>query len=361
MLIPLTAPAQSAAPVRGLRVDPGLLYDVLDASRSVTQIAQEVVDDAYRWNFNTLFVYAYNSVYGGYYPTTYGMTKVEGDLGKRNIFAAILSAAQARGMKVIAVLPVNDFKAVWMAEPTWRVKTRAGKDFKPSSQINFLSVSNEGFKTWYTGFVNDFLNRFPAVNGIEAVEPGYDLNWGKQVDFNPAAVAAFNAKYPGQAMKGQKFLDFRAQELSAHLGLFSRLAHAKNKEAHVVQTWTATSSGALMSATDIKNGLGLDFDGLLNLPLSDRPDILNVELIWQQWRADYGSEIFNSAWPRAAGENLMKFVNGRADLILHVELSEFSGPAGSFSASSEEVLGAVQDLPAGAAGFDVYDYSQWKN
>lgn len=347
--------------MRGLRLDPSYLYEIPGyGSLPIQEFADRVVGEIQSGGFNTLFLYAYNSYYGAFYPTTYPLTAVEPGLGKAKIFPLLAAAAKARGMDVIAVLPVNDFRHAWKAQSAWRVKKRDGKDYRPNTETHFLSPGHSAFASWYAGFVRDFLARNPGVNGIEAVEPGFDLNWDGAPDYNPEVVKAFQAKQPGQATKGITWNRFRSTLLTAHLGLFSRLAHEAGKEAYLVQTYTARPDGSLMTAEEIRQGLGFDWNEVLNLPAAARVDGIMAELMFQEGKATHGTAAFTPGWTTRVAQEFVRFVNGRARALIHVEYSAFQGPHGSFSATEEEVQAALTGLVTFAQGEDTYAYQLWR-
>jgi hypothetical protein len=362
LLFAFGAAAAQGAALNGVRVDPAYFYDMPEAERMTpAQLATLVVSEIKQGGFDTIFLYAYSPYYGAFYPTTYSMTAVEPSLGKANIFRLVTQAAQAQGIKVVGVLPVNDFRSVWLQQSAWRVKKPSGKDYRPSTIVSYLSPAHPDFRKWYTGFLKDFLTRNPGVTGIEAVEPGFDLFWDGSVDYNAKGVAEFNAKYPGVPTKGSTWKLFRAAKLTELLAIFSRTAHSYGKESHIVQTWTARPNGTLMTSAEIRDGLGFDWDGVLKLTATDRPDWINAEFMFQQWRAEYGTAVFVPSWTNTAAQAFVKFVAGRARSIIHAEYSEFSGPYGTYSASLEDVQSALAGVPAIAQGQDVYSYHLWRD
>jgi uncharacterized lipoprotein YddW (UPF0748 family) len=105
--------------IKGMRVDPGYLYGLAPDTTSTVQM---VVDDAAAAGVNTIFLLTYSSVYGAYYKTNYSDTIVEGGYGAADFLGQLLPAAHGKGIKVIAWLPVNNFKNVWTANSGWRSK-----------------------------------------------------------------------------------------------------------------------------------------------------------------------------------------------------------------------------------------------
>ncbi|RYZ95701.1 MAG: hypothetical protein EOP11_24525, partial [Proteobacteria bacterium] len=356
---PSAEPAPANPPIdhahlSGIRLDPGYIYDMPEYEfLSPAELAEFIVAEIAGGGFNTIFLYAYSPVYGAYYRTFYEATEVNRSLGFESIFPRIAGEAKRRGLSVIAVLPVNDFKQAWGEHPSWRVKNRAGGDYRPDAEHHFLSPAHPEFQAWYAGFLKDFLRLNPEVDGLEAVEPGFDLNWNGSVDFNPEALKQFGVRHPGAPKRGLAWEKFRSAMLTAHLARFFTLAHENLKQAFVVQTWPAKRDGSLVSSDEISQGLGFDWDATLNLPAPGRPDWANGELIFQQWRAKFGGATFTPAWAQAAGRSFAKFVGGRARTILHAEYSSFEGKYGSFDASPAEVAEALAESKATAQGQDV--------
>ncbi len=83
----------------------------------------------------------------------------------------------------------------------------------------------------------------------------------------------------------------------------------------------AWSNGAILSPRRQADESGLDIDALLDT--EHAPDWVNFELIWQQWAAIYGTEVFNSTWAADTGQQLVRRVDGRSKIVFHVELTDF--------------------------------------
>lgn len=346
------------APIRGLRFDPGYVYDdPALAGKSIQQIAAIAAQNVKNAGFNTIFLFAYSPYYGAFYKTTYSMTNVENGLGVGNFTTALINEAHARGIKVIADLPMNNFYKVYQTMPAWRMKKKNGYDYRPYSDLYLLSIFHPDFKNWYRGFVNDFLARHPGIDGIEAFEPTLDFNWNNAADYNPAANAKFYAKYPTGVLGSAQWESIQTNELTAYLGNFFGLALAKGKEAHVVQTWSATSTGSLMPAATLAKGMAFNFLGFNSLPLNQRPTYVQAEFMWSQWKAQYGTSVFNPDWIKSAATSFLTQM-GTQKSIVHTELSEFSGSYGSVRPTSAQFLQELKTLRAMGVNFDVYDYAQ---
>ena len=346
------------AKIKSLRVDPGYFYDLFPGM-SAQQIAWRVVEDAEKARINTLFIYAYNSYWGAYYPTNYPNSLVEEGLGKLDIFGLLLKAAQTKNIAIVAAMPLNDFRPVWEKYPSWRSKNASGGDYRPFTHLHLLSAYHRSFRSWLQGLYQDFLTRYPGVSGIEAVEPMVDYFWNKDADYNSAATLAFRNQFPQGVIGSNSWLKFRAQGLTDLLSIMSIQAHYFGKKSFVVQTWTAAADGTLMAASILRDGFGFDFDGIANLQGTKKIDYLMAEIIWQQWAAEYGRKIFSPQWTRQAANSFLSWLGNRASPLLHVEISDFEGNGGVIEVNSEEFatsLRVIQDFPA--AGVDIYDYAQ---
>ena len=170
--------------LRGLRVDIGYLYDMYPGVE-FSEVSRIVVSKAAASGINTLFVYAYNSVYGASYVTDYPHTQVEAGFGRLNILSFLSLEAKKYGIKVVACVPVNNFKRLWERKPGWRVKDKNGEDYRPAENMFLLSASHPEFKAWLFGFYKDLIYSNPYIEGVEIVEPFVDYRWQKEADYNP--------------------------------------------------------------------------------------------------------------------------------------------------------------------------------
>lgn len=343
--------------VRSMRVDPAYFYS-LYPNLNPLQIAEKVVATAKAANVNTLFVYAYNSTFGSFYKTNYSMTTTESGFGQLDIFGTILNTAKASGLTVVANMPVNDFKNVWDLKPTWRSKKRNGTDYVPVADIHLLSAWHPYFRTWLAGFYKDFLTRYPTVDAIEGVEPMIDYYWNKESDYNPSSNAEFKLRYPAAYLGGSTWLKFRSQGLTNLLASLSKAAHAAGKKSAVVQTWAVHADGSLFTYQSMRDGMGFDFNEILNLTSASKIDFISGEFMWQQWKAEYGSALFNPDWTRNASVNFLNFVAGRSFPIVHLEISDFYGSITSVTPTPLDLQNSIKAIADIAPGIDIYDYNQ---
>lgn len=362
-LAPLQPPAESPTfRSKGIRLDPSYFY-TSHTGQTPAAIASDVISTLKAARVNTIYLYAYNSVYGAYYPTSYAHTAVENGYGQQNIFAAVTAEANRQGLKVIAVVPLNNFKKVWQNNPSWRVKEAGGVDYLPISNTYLLSASVTDFKNWYTGFIDDLIARNPLIDAVEAVEPTLDYRWDGAPDQNPEALSRFAAAFPASAVGSANWKTFRAQEFTNLISLFNQRVHLNGKETYIVQTWTAESSGQLMNSTTYKNNTGFDFDAITTLTGLYKTDHIVVELIWQQWYSEYGNAAFNPEWVTTAGADLQQHltdIGSRSELVIHFEISDFNGGYNSTTPTDNEFSRNISAAKTLNHSMSVYDYNQMR-
>lgn len=347
--------------IKGIRLDPGYLYDTIYQKQGLNdtqKLSTFVVDQVVRHGFNTIYFLAYSPDSGAFYPTNYSMTIVEGDFGQNDFLGSLLKAAHLKNISVVAWLPVNNFKQVWLKQKEWREKNKWGMDYRPTADIYLLSPWHNSFRSWYQGFLEDLCTRYPDLDGLEAGEGIVDFNWDGASDYNKYAKARYAASYPKGRIGDENWLRFRAQGLTDLHRLLGLVAHNHKKEAHVVQTWSTVDNerGDLMSSEDIMLGSGFDFDGILNLDIADgRPDYMVGEFMWQQWQDTYENSAFNIAWTEKAANDFVAKVGQRSTPVIHIELSPF----GRSKITNLDFLKTLQHaiLP-GNIGVDIYDFHQ---
>ncbi|QDK38684.1 hypothetical protein [Bdellovibrio sp. NC01] len=360
VLIPLTACAQNVSAendMRSLRVDPAYFAD-LYPHQLPSVIAKTVIANAKKAGVNTIFLYAYSAEHGAFYQTDYPFTEIEEHMGVLNAFAYVVDEAKAANIKVIAVTPVNDFRIAWLAHPEWRSKLQSGADYKPFARTFHLSAWHPEFREWFKGYVHDLLTRFPSLTGIEAVEPTVDCLWTGEPDYNPAVITEFRRRYPQSPLGGNDWNKVRALGITQLVAIVSKAAHQHKMISGVVQTWPAYYDGTLMSPATIRDSVGFDFDGVLNLQGDEKLDFVIGEFLWQQWAGEYGGNIFTPAWTRYAANEFLKFIDTRSVGVLHVEISPWTGQHSTVTPTVQEFADTLKEIRDMGAAIDVYDHSQ---
>ncbi|MCC2678339.1 MAG: hypothetical protein K0R29_915 [Pseudobdellovibrio sp.] len=351
---PLPAPEFK---VNGMRIDISYMYK-LYPKKKVGEVVSEIIENSKKGSINTLFIYAFSSVYGAYYMTDYKFASVEKGFGIHNILKELTTAAKSNGIRVVAVVPINSFKEAWEKNPEWRVKDKKGRDYRPGKDIYPVSLWHPEFRKWVQGLYEDLLYRHPDLDGLEALEPSVDFNWNKQTDYNPVATATFKSFYPDSPLGGDDWLFFRARGMTEVIAIMNASARNAGKKSYVVHTWPAKSNGKLYTGSEIKEMTGLDIHGLLKLEGPSKLDYLVTELIWQQWAAEYGKKKFTAQWPKEAAKEVIKFVNHRSGVMIHVEPTPFKGKKGQVVPSLKEFSETLTSLRDLNVGVGVYDYNQ---
>ncbi len=351
---PLPAPEFK---VSGMRIDISYVYK-LYPKKNLNTVVSQIIENAKKGSINTLFIYAFSSVYGAYYQTNYKFASVEKGFGIQNIVKEVTTAAKKNGIRVVAVVPINNFKEAWEKNPEWRVKNKKGKDYLPGKDIYPVSVWHPEFRKWVQGLYEDLLYRHPDIDGLEALEPSVDFNWNKQADYNPVATAMFKSLYPDSPLGGDDWLFFRARGLTEVIATMNACAHQAGKKSYVVHTWPAKSNGKLYTGSEIKEMTGLDLRGILTLTGPSKLDYLVTELIWQQWAAEYGKQKFSEKWPQTAAKEVISFVNHRSGVMIHVEPTPFKGKKGEVVPTLKEFSDTLISLRDLNVGVGVYDYNQ---
>jgi len=347
LYLPTLAHANEQAPIRAVRFDAGYYYGT---GRSVDDLARLLVD---RWSeagANTVYYMSYSPVYGARYRTTYLHNRME-DFGRQDLLGAVLRHAKDRGMKVIAWFFDHQHKGAWDAHPQWRVKTKDGSYYRVSEDDYFLSVHHPEVREYWQGFVADLLERYPDLDGVDITEPIINW-WGNQADFSDYCREEFTRQYPGEPLEGALWNQFRSEGLTIHIKELTDLIHSYGKQVHVTSGFTSRPDGTLYPPLGQKDLTGFDLEAILSG--EDVPDYLNAEVIWQQWADEYG-DAFDPSWTGQAASEVLDQVRGRAEVIVHVELSLFGEVApqrGQLATSMDHAL------RSGAEHLDFYDTYQ---
>ena len=332
--------------VRSVRFDAGYYYGT---GKSMRQLADDLTRSWAEKGVNLIYYYAYNRVYGARYRTSYPGNIME-DFGRQDLLTYMLQSAHSRGLKVIAWFYGPQHKRIWETHPKWREKTADGRDYRPTADSYYLCVRNPEVVKWWLGFIDDILVHYPDLDGVDIAEAQVDT-WGDHACHCRECRNQFTQSYPRQPVGGTSWRQFRADGLSRLLLATNHLAHGYGKEAHLTTVFTAKADGRLMAPGIIRDATGLDLDAILSS--TDRPDVIQAELIWQQWAATYQDPVtFTAEWTHQAVDEAKYLTAGRARLIAHLEVTDFGlGPLDGPRLGTT-VAAAVQGAPY---GIDVYD------
>lgn len=335
-------------PPRGyaVTVDPA---DYLTTTPDASVLAERLAAKFAANGVNTIYLSAYNVEYGAEYKTTYLYNR-ESEYGRQDLLGKLVTAAHARGIKVIAAFYDHQHRGAWEARPDWREKTASGGDYNPpATDIQYyLSPGNPQAATWWRGLLLDLLHRYPDVDGVELREPIVNW-WGTSADYNASVTRAFWAAHPSAALGDETWRRFRQAVLTRFLKAEIALVHRAGRVVHVTTVADAYGAGQLLSADSEARETGFDLGALLNGPV--RPDAVKVELIWQQWARLYGRIAFTPAWTRVAALAFAREVRGRAPIVVHVELTDFGRSTMSVEEFRRTLLAA--DVPQ-VVGIDFY-------
>lgn len=355
---PRTSPIRPTAPlwetwapqsVRAVRFDASYWYGHAPSARRLAEgLAREWAEQG----VNLIYFYAYNPVYGARYRTRYAGNVME-DFGREDLLRHMIREAHRRDIRVIAWLNGVQHKQIWETHPGWREKTADGRDYKPNRDSYLLCVRNPEVMRWWLGFVDELLRGYPELDGIDLAECQVD-EWGDNACYCAHCREQFAGARPAEALAGEAWREFRGEGLTRLLLATSRLAHRYEREVHVTTVFTARRDGDLMCSREVRDAIGFDLDGLLNSP--DRPDVMQAELIWQQWAALYGNtSVFKPEWTSRAVHQAKAMVAGRARMIAHVEVTDFGCGGLDGPGLARTIACAVEGRPH---GIDIYDAHQ---
>ena len=327
----------------GLRFDPSYFYD---RGMTARELARELVPAWKSAGINTVFFRVYDPQYGASYRTSLAYNH-ETDYGRQDLLRHLLDEAHARGMKVIAWLPMLNHRGLWEAKPEWRALRAGGEPYRAESMAFPLCARHPGARQWWRKFVEDLLDRYGALDGIDCAEPC--VSW-REDEACHCSVCATGFANGGKEAAGS-WSRFRAQPLTALIGETIACARARGKTAVVTAVIPSGQDGAVLPFDVLRDRTGLDLDAVLSAP--DKPDVFSCELMWQEWAGVFGNAaLFGPEWVQGAFAQVRARAGGRARLVAHLEISDF----GSVVVTPGE-LGAslAAALRAGAEGVEVYD------
>ena len=304
--------------IKGVTLDP---WAYAKSSLSGKELAEMLAERYRRNGVNTVFFYAYNVGDGAAYRTRRRGASVS-EWGRQDLLAHVLEACHARGIRVVAWMYSGRDRGMWKKHPEWRERTRDGKAHNPLRlhAAYFLCPRNEDVREWYAGLLKDLARRYPTLDGIELCEPV--VNWfGDQACHCDVCREAFAEAHPGEPVGKEVWRRFRAQGLTDFLSRCMKAVSEEGIDTYIMTISDAWSNGAILSPRRQAEESGFDLDALLDGPYP--PDWVNFEIIWQQWAAIYGTETFNYGWAEETARRLVRRTDGRANVVLHVELTDF--------------------------------------
>jgi uncharacterized protein YdaL len=350
LLAPTPAGAREGAPaaerISGIVLDPTDYYAL---RLSPVDLAAHLTARWRRSGVTVVYVNAYNVVYGAHYRTRHRFNRMD-PLGEADFLRILIGEAHRRGIRVFASFYHHVHRGAWQANPGWRARRRDGTDYSPRAvdAQYFLSIWHPNVQEWWLGLLRELLETYPDLDGIELREPVINW-WATEADYNEQAVRAFRAVHPDDPLGGKVWLRWRAAGLTAFLKRGIALIHGFGLPVHLTTVMSSWGDGRLLTAGRQAAETGFDLDGVLSG--EDRPDVIKVELIWQQWGNVYDYVTFTPSWTGRAAAAALAMIAGRARTIIHVELTDF----GQRRVTPEETHLAMESARrAGVSDFDVY-------
>jgi uncharacterized protein YdaL len=333
-----------------VRFDPSYYYDV---DLKVHTLCEQLVHQWKESGINAVYVKVYDPLYGAVYKTKYKYN-IQTDYGRLNLLKSLIKTGHKHGIQIYAWIPAFQHKQVWEAQPGWRSKEADGKDYRPDKNSYHLCVRNPDYRKWWTGFVEELLKRYKNLDGVDIAEPVVSWKPGRACYCNTCQEAQNRYIDSTGTTRNDAFEFTRSSALTSLIEETCRLVHSYGKWVSVTSLTTAYSSGSLYSAREQQSSTGFDMDGILES--EHRPDILNMEILWQQW-ADFWNDttIFQPKWTEQAVRDVISQVDNRTKLVIHVEMT----PIGNIQVPDSLFIRSVYSaLDGGAQGIDFYDSHQ---
>ena len=314
-----------------IRFDPSYYYNLHQRPKA---LAKELVRKWSDNGVNLVFYRAYDPRYGSFYRTKYKYNRM-GDFGKYDLLSKVLKACHSHQIRIFAWFPVLNHAGAWERKPLWRTKTIGGSDYSVAGYEFPLNPESYEVQSWWHGFLSDFLNNYPEIDGVDFGEPV--VSWGGK----------------------QRVTGKQTKALTRLLGDSTELVHKAQKSVCITITQTASPSGELVSFQELKKITGFDLLGVLRAKGSRTPDIVCPEFIWQEMRSRIGRDgsasVFNPAWVEKAVRQFMRWVEPRVEVIAHIELTDFPNVKVNAAHLKQAFQAAIQ---GGAGAVDVYSSHQ---
>ena len=328
-----------------VRFDPSYYYH----GQRPKELAEELSE---RWSdagVNLVFFRAYDPRFGAFYKTDYSYLPM-GEYGQFDLLKAVLKACHDRQIEVFAWFPLLNLKEAWEKNPAWRAKTRNGDDHSETGLEFPLCARHPEARQWWQGLLEDFLGRYPRIDGVDLGEPV--ISWRRD-----AACFCERCRDALALAEDESGRDIaRAEALTGVLRESVALIHKLRKPACITTIQTADASGKLLDPVQLRKITGFDLRAVTNGPAESTPDILCPEFIWQEHKSRYPTtNAFSPDWTEQAVRKFLGWIDTPAQIIAHVEITDFeNAPVGKM-----ELRTAIRAaLRGGAEGIDVYSSNQ---
>jgi len=329
---------------QAVRFDPSYYYDT---EYDVDDLCEQLTRGWKENGINTVYVKVYDPIYGAVYRTSHPLN-VQTDYGRVNFLKTMLKACHRQELAVYAWIPAFLHRHAWEAHPEWRTKQPDGTDYKPTPETYLLCVRQPQLREWWLAFIDDLLQHYKDLDGVDIAEP--IVCWKPDeacfCDVCKAAYGKDSPQIPDDMI--------RSEPLSSLLTETFRHIHQHNKSVSITTVATPRADGSILPPSEQRALSGFDLDAILDAPYT--PDIVNVELIWQQMADVYADTVtFTPAWTKDATIEMLEQIADRAHLVVHTELT----PLGTVDVTESQFIASLRSaIDAGAWGIDFYDSYQ---
>ena len=336
--------------VHSIRFDPSYYYD---SELNVNQFAEKYAHEWRSSGVNTVHMKVYDPIHGAVYRTKH-LLNIETDYGRVNLLKAMLEACHQENIRVFAWIPAFRHKHAWEAHPEWRVKQLDGRDYQPTPESYFLCTRHPDFREWWLNFINEILETYRDIDGIDVAEP--IVAWKTDAGcFCDQCQQAFEKEEKfSKEISSRIWEKIRPVPLTSLLEKTCHLIQSYEKSASITTIVTSHDDGNLYSPEEQCALTGFDLNSILDSP--DKPDIIDGEFIWQQWADIFDDTVtFTPKWTTRAAEQFITQVDNRSAVIIHPELT----PLGNVGVTDKQFIESMTSiLDAGADGIDFYDSFQ---
>jgi uncharacterized protein YdaL len=332
-----------------IRFDPSFYYDRRQRPKS---LAENLARNWSAAGVNLVFYRAYDPRYGAFYRTNYQYNHM-GDYGKYDLLKLVIKECHLRQIKVFAWFPVLNHAGAWQKKPQWRAKTSEGQDYSATGLRYPLCARNGEVRSWWYGFISDFLEHYPKIDGIDLGEPIVSWNEGD------ACHCIHCQKALKQCSTTLGATEIRAQALTEILGESTALVHKAGKKVSITTVQTAIESGKLLPPKEFMKMTGFDLLSVLHSEDNQAPDIICPEFLWQSFKSSAGNEsaasIFTPEWTEKAVRQFLNWIDTPVEVITHVELTDFP----DIKVNDIDLKAALcAAIKGGATGIDVYSSNE---
>jgi uncharacterized protein YdaL len=332
-----------------IRFDPSYHYNGKRPQALAKELARKWQDNG----INLVFYRAYDPQYGAFYKTEYPLNQM-GEFGKYDLLKYVIKECHKRDIEVFAWFHVLNNAGAWNAHPDWRARAKDNKDYVATGLQYPLCARNPNVKQWWGGFLKDFLENYPNIDGVDFGEP--IISWSR----GDACHCQLCLKAHGKISDTTSLSDIRAFPLTQLLWGSISAVHRAGKRACVTTVQTAAPSGNLLTPEQFKENTGFDLLALLHADKDDRPDIICPEFLWQEWKHRYDDkpaapERFTPDWTEKAVTQFIQWVDVPVDVLTHLEITDFPNTKLEAEDFADTIKSAIQ---GGASGIDVYSSSQ---